>query len=193
MQQIEEKTRINRAKLLISLKQEIPADEAGHACDDCSFRLESDQKACEVVDNLEMLESSVPTQTKAVLVYIAGYVTRKDLELGEEALLEQTNWYYQKYDQYTDSLDRGGMKVPSDRACQWTIFCFLVFGVVKNSVCRKSFSKIALTLSEMFEFEMEEKHARILSNIFINNHCSAATPRSTKEPVLKRLKLSDTA
>ena len=193
VQQIVEKTRINRAKLLLSLKQEVPGNEAGHACDDCAFRLESDEKACEVVDSLEMLESSLPTETKEVLVYIAGYITRKDKELTEVSLLEQTTFYYQKYGQYTNSLDRGGLKVPSDRACQWIIFCFLVFNIVKDSVCRKSFSHIALTLSDMFDFEMEEKHARTLSNILINNHCSAATPRSTKEPALKKLKLSESA
>ena len=169
--QIEEKTRMNRSKLLLSLKQSIPGEEAGHACDDCGFRLESDEKACEVVGNQEVLESSVPTETKAVLVNIAGYVNHKDLELAEEALLEQTTFNHQKYGQYTDSLDRGGLKVPSHRACQWTIFCFLIFSVVKNSVCRKSFSNISLSLSEMFDFEMEEKHTRTLSNILINNHC----------------------
>jgi hypothetical protein len=36
---------------------------------------------------------------------------------------------------------------------------------------------------------MEERHARILSNIFIKNYCSS----STKEPALKRLKLSETS
>lgn len=192
VQQIEEKTRINRAKLLLSLKSEIPGDKAGHACDDCGFTLESDEKACEAVDNLEALESSLSNETKAVLVYIAGYVTRRDMVLSEEELLEQTSFYYQKYGQYTDSLDRGGLKVPSDRACQWTIFCFLVFGVVKNSVCRTSFTKIAMTLSETFDFEMNKKHARTLSNVLINNYCTAATPRSTKETSLKRLKLSNT-
>ena len=190
VQQIVEKTRINRAKLLLTLKTDLSGEDAGHDCSDCSFTLESDEKACEAVDSLEVLEASVPLETKSVLVYIAGYVTRKDPELDETSLLGQTTLYFDKFGDYTDSLDRGGLKNPSDRACQWTIFCFIVFNIVKDSVCRTSFTKIAMTLSEMFEFEMEERHARILSNIFIKNHCYAATPRSTKEPALKRLKLS---
>ncbi|GFO34949.1 group XV phospholipase a2 [Plakobranchus ocellatus] len=165
-------------------------DEPGHACSNCGFAIESDEKACEAVDSLEILKSSVPSETKSVLVYIAGYVIRKDTESDE---LGQTSFYFEKYRQYTNSLDRDGLKTPADRACQWTIFCFIVFNIVKDLVCRKSFSNIAMTLSEMFEFQMTEKHARSLSNIFLKNHCYAATPRSTKEPALKRLKLSESA
>lgn len=193
VQQITEKTRINRAKLLLSLRSEITVEDAGHACSDCDFTLESDERACETVDSLEELETSVPAETVAVLVYIAGYVTRKDPEADEETLLEQTSFYYDRFGQYTDALDRGGLKVPSDSACQWTIFCFIVFNVVKEAVCRKSFSRIAMSVSDLFEFGMEERHARILSNILLKNHCAASTPRSTKEPALKRLKLSETA
>ncbi|GFO33315.1 transposable element p transposase [Plakobranchus ocellatus] len=78
VQQIVEKTNINKAKLLLNLKTDIMYDEPGHACSNCDFAIESDEKACEAVDSLEILESSVPTETKSVLVYIAGYVTRKD-------------------------------------------------------------------------------------------------------------------
>ena len=125
-----------------------------------------------------------------MLVYIAGYVTWKDPEFDEVSLLGQTTFYFEKYGEYTDSLDRGGLNIPSDSVCQWVTFCFILFNVVKNSVCRKSFSKMAMALSDTYQFDMKERHARILSNILINNHCSFSNPRSTKEPALKRLKLS---
>lgn len=187
-----EKTRINRAKLLLNLKQDIEGEDAGHSCCDCNFTLESDEKACEAVDYLEELESSLPLETKQVLVYIAGYVTYKN-QVSENELLHQTNFYHQKYGQYTDSLDRGGLNIPSDRACQWTFFAHIVFNTVRDSACRKSFTSFAMTLSHMFKFEVEARHARILSNIFFKNYCRAATIRSTKEPALKRLNLSETA
>ena len=196
VQQIVEKSNINRAKLLLILKTDkavMDAEEPGHSCSDCGFVIESNEKACETVDNLEELEASLPVETKSVLIYIAGYVTRKDPELDEISQLGQTTCYFHKFGQYTDALDKGGLNIPSDRACQWTIFSFMLFNVVKDSVCRNSFSKIALTLSDMFEFKMEERHARILSNIFLKNYCTSATPRSTKEPALKRLKLSETS
>lgn len=67
----------------------------------CSdFQLESDEKACETADNLETLEQSLSTETISVLVYIAGYITRKDPESSEESLLEQTSYYHQKYGQH---------------------------------------------------------------------------------------------
>ncbi|XP_076437845.1 uncharacterized protein LOC143277020 [Babylonia areolata] len=191
VQQIIEKTNINRSRLLLSLEAEaaLEVEEPGHSCPDCVFNLEQDEKACQAVDDIETLEDLVSDENKSVLVYIAGYVTRKDTDYEEG----QTSFYFDKYGQYTKSLDRGGLKVPSDRACQWTIFSFIIFNVVKNSVCRHSFMRIALALSDMYEFHMKERHARIVANILIKNYCRDATPRSTKEPALKRLKLSETS
>lgn len=191
VQQIVEKTRITRAKLMLTLGADLSGEDAGHSCSDCDFIIERNEKACEAVDNLEELETLVPSETKSALVYIAGYVTRKDAEVDGVTQLGLTTSYHEKYGMFMDSLDRGGLNVPSDTACQWTIVCFILFSIVKGSVCRRSFTNIAMALSDMFEFDMEERHARILSNIFLNNHCTAATPRSTKEPALKRLKLSE--
>ena len=193
VQQIIEKTRINQTKLLLSLGADTGYEEPGHQCADCGFDVISDEEACETVDSLDELEESLPAETKAALVYIAGYVTRHDAETNEESLLGVTTFYHQEFGGYTDSLDRGGLNIPSDKACQWAIHSYIMFTVVKDRVCRSSFMNIALALSDMCEFEMEVRHARILTNIFIKNHCVAATPRSTKEPALKRLKLSETS
>ena len=130
----------------------------------------------------------MPKECKQALVYIAGYVTRRDTDKEGE-----THFYHEEFGQYTDTLDRGGLNVPSDKACQWSIYCYIVYNVVKDCVCRTSFMRIAMALSEMFKFGMEERHARILANIFIKNYVCAATPRSSKEPALKRLKLSESS
>lgn len=187
VQQIVEKTNINRSRLLLSLKADTENEKPGHSCSSCDFQLRNCEEACETVDSIEELESSLPVECKATLVYIAGYITRKD----PESAVGQTNYYFEEFGHYTQSLDRGGLKVPSDTACQWVFFCYIVFSVVKDHVCRDSFSKIALGLSEMFRFNMKKRHARTLSNILLKNLCLAATPRSGKEPALKRLKLSD--
>ena len=61
------------------------------------------------------------------LVHIAGYVTRKDI-MSEDELFETTSFYASKFGQYTDMLDRGNLKVPSDdRATQWTLFSYVMF------------------------------------------------------------------
>ncbi|KAL8614662.1 hypothetical protein ACOMHN_051114 [Nucella lapillus] len=99
VQQIVKKSNINRDKLLLALKADTAAmdvEDQGHACSDCGFAIESNEKACEAVDNLEELEASIFVETKSVLIYIAGYVTRKDPELDEVSQLEQTTFYFEK-------------------------------------------------------------------------------------------------
>ena len=48
------------------------------------------------------------------LLYIARYDSRNDKVLNENELLGHTVFYFQKYSQYTQSLDRGGLTSPSD-------------------------------------------------------------------------------
>ena len=123
------------------------------------------------------------------LVYIAGYVTRKVGELTESKLLDVTTFYFEKYGSYTDKLDRGGLNIPNDCACQWTFFANILFMAVKDKICRKSLSRIFVQISEHHEFGMSEIHSKTLANIFINNYCTANCPRSTKEAKQKVLKL----
>ena len=56
--------------------------------------------------------------------------------------------------------------VPTDQACQWVFFCFVMFHSVKNFVCRKSLSNVFWLISEFFQFGMNEHHCIVLSNIF---------------------------
>ena len=128
------------------------------------------------------------------LVYIAGYVTRKVSELTESKLLDVTTFYFEKYGSYRDKLDRGGLNIPNDCACQWTffaniLFIYLFFMAFKDKICRKSLSRIFVQLSEHHEFGMSEIHSKTLANIIIFNYCTANCPRSTKEAKQKVLKL----
>ena len=123
------------------------------------------------------------------LVYVAGYVTRKDGTLSEEHLLDLTTFYFQKYGDYTHSVDRGGLNVPSDNACQWTFFCYIMFNTVKEKVCRLSLTNVFMSVSDFYSFNMERDHGDILANILLKNYCLQETPRSGKEPALKVLNL----
>ena len=193
VQQIVEKCNIDRARLLLLLKadEDYEAMSEGHSCGACQFEIESHERACETVDNIAQLEASVSEETIKALVYIAGYVTRDDPELDDDSSLCVTTYYYERFGGYFKELDKGGLNIPTDTACQWTIFTYILFSVVKDSVCRTSLCKLALALSDTFKFHMELRHARILSNVLLNNHCLASTPRSSKEPALKRIKMSD--
>ena len=124
------------------------------------------------------------------LVHVAGYVTRND-DVTDDDLFEGDMKYYRKYGAFTQSIDRGGLNVPSDTACQWTFYLFIMFNAVKYRVCRTSLSKLFMMISDSYGFNMKKVHAMILSNVFLKNHCLQLTPRSNKEPRQKILKLSD--
>ena len=190
VQQVIEKLNINKTKLLLKLNAVLGnlCVNIGHECDQCGFLLDED--GSEIFDNLEDLEMKILKETKMSLVHMAGYVTRHD-HLTEKELFDVTTFYYQNYGDYTKSMDRGGLNVPSDSACQWTFFCYLLFNSVKDKVCRKSLANLFMLINEMHTFNMDRHHANVLSNIFFKNYCIDSTPRSTKESKQKVLKLSN--
>jgi hypothetical protein len=134
---------------------------------------------------LPEIESTLPEEIKSSLVYIAGYVVKK-----ESCSREDSHMYFEKYGTFTTGLNRGGLTIPNDSVCQWTFFCFIIFGNVCNQVCRTSLTNIFLLVSDMYDLNMREKHAMTLSNIFLNNFCKQYARPSEKEPKQKVLKLS---
>ena len=75
----------------------------------CTFLL--DKNSAETIDGLPGLESSVPKDTKMVLMCIAGYIRRNDSGSSEEKLLNETTFYHQIYFQYRDADGGGRMEV----------------------------------------------------------------------------------
>ena len=160
VQQIIEKLHIKQTSLLLSLNIDIDSFDvtSGHECASCTHVL--CEEGSEIFDNLETLESSHSDATKMTLLYIAGYVVRNNYD--EEKLLEHTAFYYEKFGKYIKSLDRGGLKIPSDTTCQWVFFSFILFHTVKEKVCRKSLSRIFMLVSEFYFFDMAQKHCNTL-------------------------------
>ena len=190
MQQVIEKVSIRQASVLLKLNvdPENVATQSGHFCASCTYKLSEEDS--EIFDGLPDLDFFIQDDVKMTLVYIAGYVSRNDEVLNENELLGHTAFYFHKYGRYTKFLDRGGLKLPSNRACQWVFFCFIMFHSVKNFVCRKSLTNVFWLVTEFYEFGMNEHHCITLSNIFLNKLCIKTTPRSGKEPAIKVLKLS---
>ena len=112
------------------------------------------------------------------LIYISGYLTCKDNKLSENELLEKTTFNHRNYEQYIDSIDHGGLNIPTDNTCQLVIFSFIIFNTIKDLVCRTSLSNILMMVSEFYDFEVQRPHGNILSNIFLNSLCKLLTPRS---------------
>ena len=72
------KFNISKAKLMlrcdIDLSTFVAQDR--HFCEKCSYSFS--EKQCKVFDSLPQLGETLPYDVKSTLIYIAGYVTRKD-------------------------------------------------------------------------------------------------------------------
>ena len=185
-QSVIEKVRIQRAKLATQLVLEFSSDtdSAGHQCEHCTRRLTD--RECEVFDNLNNLEGSVGNDTIAAIIYIAGYIQRK----AGSVLDHDTLFYYEKCGKYLDSLNRCNLTLPQDCLVQWCIYCLILFTLLDEPICRIFTIHLFLSISEKWQFNIQLKHCRILSNIFFKNYALFHTPRSSKEPALKVLKLN---
>ena len=87
-------------------------------------------------------------------------------------------------------MDRGGLKVPSDRYWQWTVFYFIVLQFVKDVTCRKTSTNIFHIMSKNHAFQIADVQCRKPTNIFFKNYFQLGSPLSHKERALKVLKVS---
>ena len=119
-QSVIEKVKIHHSKLSLKLNVEVNF-ESGHNCDMCVRDL-NDQEI-EIIDNLPELELKVQDETMFSFVYISGYIQLKNgYDNNEESYL-----YYDRFGNYFDSLNRGGLTPPYDNVVQWAVFCFILF------------------------------------------------------------------
>ena len=61
---------------------------------------------------------------------------------------------------------------------------------LSQSVCKKSLCNALLLISDFYALNVKQKHAVTFSNILLKHCCVLFTPRSTKVPKQKILKLS---
>ena len=99
-------------------------------------------EGCNAFDKLADLKNSLSENIKMVLLYIAGYITRNDEKDNED----DTTIYYQKYGRLMKNC--GGLNIPTDSLCQWSIFCCIMFTFVKDVTCRRSLSNIFILISD---------------------------------------------
>ena len=157
---------------------------SGHACDDCFHKLSEDE--CEVFNHLHELLDQLPFDIKSSLVYIAGYVSRKDNEDDDDTFL-----HYGTYGNFTSASDRGGLKIPNDTYCEWVFLSYILFNYVStSSFCRYSMSCLFMDIACTYDFtKITRNHCHILTNILFNNYCYIRSPASDKETKVKALKL----
>ena len=187
VQQVLEKVAIYRAKLLLQLLGNTnDIKDCEHACSKCSFILS--QELCNLFNKLPELEDSLANDVKESLLYVAGYVVRRD----SDDHVEDTFSYYDKYGDFTKELNRGGLKIPSDSVCQWVFYSYIMFQQVVNDTCRTSLCKLLMMIAEFFDFDLKRNHGLILANVLFNNYVHLYSPRSSRELKQKVIKLSVT-
>ena len=112
----------------------------------------------------------------------------KKIERGRQRL-----WWYLlllwQYGSYLAWLDRGGLNVPQDSTCQWAIFSYIIFDVIKTSICRRSVTSVFQQVSDAYNLHRENSHCVALANILFNNFCKASTSLIRKEVNQKVIKL----
>ena len=181
-QQVVERVRIDRTKLLLQVDADLSDLTSGHACNLCSRELSEAEAA--LFDDLECLADSLQTDVKMCLVYIAGYVCRADAENDDDTFA-----FVEKYGDYLRSIDRGGLRIPGDEICQWCMLCYALFVSLEHPVCRKSLVGFLSDIASYFSIAVTNSHCGIMANVLLSNNAAFVTPYSAREPSQKVLKL----
>ena len=98
---------------------------------------------------------------------------------------EDTHLYYEKYDQFTAVLSRGGLVVPGEKTVQGTPFSYLLFDFIEENFFRISISRIFYLISDFYEFEINHSQIRMLANTVLSSFCESSTPLRRKETMQK--------
>ena len=102
--------RIHHSKLSLQLNIQFETD-SGHNCDICD--LEEGER--EILDHLVELENKIQDETMFSIIYIYCwlYSTKNGYEGNDD-----TFFYYKKFGDYFNNLNRGGLVRPNDCVVQ---------------------------------------------------------------------------
>ena len=139
----------------------------------CCRDTPTDEK--ELLDNLHDLKSSVNQSTLITIVYIADYVQKSEIKIYDD-----TTNYYQKYGDYLNSLNRGGLQISTDTLVQWSFFCFLFFQGATGLLCRMFCVTQFQFMAAKYGLKITKKQRRVYSNILLKNHALITTPSSNR-------------
>ena len=187
VQQVLEKVSIYKTKLMLKIDTDVIETlknlDCGHTCKKCGYL--PNEAVCDMLENLPELERYLDIDTKMSLVYISGYICRQDDDNDDD-----TYFIYEKFGDFVRDINRGGLKIPGDMICQWTIYSYIIFHEVVKETCRTSLCNLLMMIAEYYGLNINKKHGRIMANILFKNYCVLYSPHSDREPNQKVLKLS---
>ena len=148
---IVQKTNIEKTQLALDLDiVSLDTSDVEHSCSACDRMLSGEEcdlfEALSDPDNLSELEKVLDESTKTGLVHISGYVQKKHNVESEHDTFE----YFDKYGNYTDHLNRGGLTKPNDSTVQWVFMAYYFFVSLENKFecCRKSLGRYLIDLAD---------------------------------------------
>ena len=148
---IVQKTNIEKTQLALDLYiVSLDTSDVEHSCSACDRMLSGEEcdlfEALSHPDNLSELEKVLDESSKTGLVHISGYVQKKHNVESEHDTFE----YFDKYGNYTDHLDRGGLTKPNDSTVQWVFMAYYFFVSLesKYECCRKSLGRYLIDLAD---------------------------------------------
>jgi hypothetical protein len=192
VQSITQKFNIDRARKLLRLATSdedfLILPSADHSCNKCDLSvIEFDLAQCIAAEDF------LNTESKQGLTYIAGYICLKMQKLHEYLQCNDTYEMYLKYGEFTDNFSRGKLKEPSDSLVYFVFYCYYIFIMYANSLCKKAYIEIFFNCNQYYNLIQcnVRKIATILTNIFLNNLCKRIADKNDdrSELLIKKAKL----
>ena len=121
--------------------------DPSYNCSKCGYL--PDEMACQTFDNLPDLETKISKDIKKSLLYITGYVRRKNC-LTKENISNNTSFYFQEYGNFLKEINCDSFKL--DNTIEDMLFCFIIFSVIKLRTCRNLFEKRLKSVSGNHHF-----------------------------------------
>lgn len=161
-----------------------PAVTVEHSCTRC------EDLDMSILDILPLLTDDIGDDTKDALVYIAGYLCFK------YSYSSDTYYEYRLHKAYFDDLNRGKLTIPPDTLVTLAYYAYAMFVTLATSgtPCPNAVLRYFEAICDLYELGIENERSRLcrsLCNIFMNNLTLRKNVSSSKEPLLKVVKLNN--
>lgn len=126
---------------------------------------------------------------RKVRCYVSGCITRKDDGSTKDALVNDTNFFYQKYGRFVKSLERDQLNITLDSSAQGEYFAILFSIFWREKIQKVIPEYVYVCIRKLWFQNVKKVWYFTLSKIFLKIYCLYTSPKSGKEPILKVLKL----
>lgn len=173
---------IDRTKLMLQNEPEIDYAKSYHNCELCQKPLTDSEIS--VIDDISLKEESLSADEKMALLYIGGYVASRDITLqGHPSYLPDGLRLF------TDNLDRGGLKYPSDNFFNLLVNIFVFFKSSKEASCRKRLINVFKDFPSLLHIDVQVSTISLsrVVNILMKRFCIDHQQKSSSEQQRRKI------